>query len=115
MYGFTFTSCSNFFHKKIPGKAGLTCMALPENFELEKVESLHLPSQLGCGFFLFRFSRLPHPKKKRKWVIFWVVPPPRIPVTTRIITFLVGDPYKPSFATVTGRGTTQVIFFMFSN
>ena len=22
--------------------------------------------------------------------------------------FLVGDPYKPSFATVTGRGTTQV-------
>ena len=30
-------------------------------------------------------------------------PPPRIPVTTRIITFLVGDPYKPSFATVTGR------------
>ena len=25
-------------------------------------------------------------------------------VTTRIITFLVGDPYKPSFATVTGRG-----------
>ena len=34
----------------------------------------------------------------------WVVPPPRMPVTTRIITFLVGDPYKPSFATVTGRG-----------
>ena len=34
----------------------------------------------------------------------WVVPPPRIPVTTRIITFLVGDPYKPSFATVSGRG-----------
>ena len=25
-------------------------------------------------------------------------------VTTRIILFLVGDPYKPSFATVTGRG-----------
>ena len=36
--------------------------------------------------------------------ITWVVPPPRMPVTTRIITFLVGDPYKPSFATVTGRG-----------
>ena len=36
--------------------------------------------------------------------ILWVVPPPRIPVTTRTITFLVGDPYKPSFATVTGRG-----------
>ena len=25
-------------------------------------------------------------------------------MTTRIITFLVGDPYKPSFPTVTGRG-----------
>ena len=25
-------------------------------------------------------------------------------VSTRIITFLVGDPYKPSFVTVTGRG-----------
>ena len=31
----------------------------------------------------------------------WVVPPPRMPVTTRIITFLVGDSgdaYKPPFA-----------------
>ena len=27
-----------------------------------------------------------------------------VTVTTRIITFLVGDPYKPSFATITGRG-----------
>ncbi len=27
-----------------------------------------------------------------------------VTVTTRIITSLVGDPYKPSFATVTGRG-----------
>ena len=27
-----------------------------------------------------------------------------VTVTTRIITFLVGDPYKPSFVTVTGRG-----------
>ena len=36
---------------------------------------------------------------------------PRLPVTvtTRIITFLVGNPYEPSFATVTGRGTTQGI------
>ena len=34
----------------------------------------------------------------------WVVPLPRMPVTTRIVMFLVGDPYKPSFATVTGRG-----------
>ncbi len=27
-----------------------------------------------------------------------------VTVTTRIITFLVGDPYRPSFATVTERG-----------
>ena len=27
-----------------------------------------------------------------------------VTVTTRTITFLVGNPYKPSFATVTGRG-----------
>ena len=30
--------------------------------------------------------------------------PHPVTVTTRIITFLVGNPYKPSFATVTGRG-----------
>ena len=34
---------------------------------------------------------------------FGVVPLPRIPVTTRTITVLVGDPCKPSFATVAGR------------
>ena len=33
-----------------------------------------------------------------------VVPLPRMPVITRILIFLVGDPYKPSFANVTGRG-----------
>ena len=32
-----------------------------------------------------------------------VWPPHRMPVTTRIITFLVGDPYKSSFTTVTVR------------
>ena len=36
--------------------------------------------------------------------IGWNYPPPRMPVTTRIITFLVGNPYKPSFVTVTGWG-----------
>ena len=35
-------------------------------------------------------------------------PPPRIPVTTRIIPFLVGNPkQKPSFVTVIGRGVNQ--------
>ena len=36
--------------------------------------------------------------------ITWNYPPPRMPVTTRIITFLIGNPYKPSFVTVTGWG-----------
>ena len=46
-----------------------------------------------------------------KDVILWVVPPPRIPVTTRNITFLVGDPYKLSFPLLLGGGTTQVILY----
>ena len=33
----------------------------------------------------------------------WLSPFP-VAVTTRIIPFLVGNPYKPSFATVTGKG-----------
>ena len=36
--------------------------------------------------------------------LYFGVSPLPVRVTTRIITFLVGNPYKPSFATVTGRG-----------
>ena len=32
------------------------------------------------------------------------LPPHPVTVTTRIITFLIGNPYKPSFVTVTGWG-----------
>ena len=39
-----------------------------------------------------------------RYGIVWVVPLSRIQVTTRTIVFLAGDPYKPSFAIVTGRG-----------
>ena len=35
--------------------------------------------------------------------------PFQVTVTTRIIPFSVGNPYKPSFAIVTGKGTTQEI------
>ena len=45
--------------------------------------------------------------------IFWVVPLPRMLVTTRIIIFLVGNPYKPFFATVTGRGDNPRYFNVF--
>ena len=34
--------------------------------------------------------------------------PPPVTVTTRIVTFLVGNPYKPSFATVTGWGVDPI-------
>ena len=47
---------------------------------------LLLPSSSSPSSLLFRST--PHP----------------VTVTTRIITFLVGNPYKPSFATVTGWG-----------
>ncbi len=36
--------------------------------------------------------------------LYFGLSPLPVTATTRIITFLVGDPYKPSFATVTGRG-----------
>ena len=38
------------------------------------------------------------------WRLYIGTTPHAVTVTTRIITFLVGDPYKPSFATVTGWG-----------
>ena len=38
-----------------------------------------------------------------RYTYFGTTPHP-VTVTTRIITFLIGNPYKPSFATVTGRG-----------
>ncbi len=44
-----------------------------------------------------RISRLFHP-------IYLGLSPLPVTVTTRIIIFFVGDPYKPSFVTVTGRG-----------
>ena len=38
-----------------------------------------------------------------------------VTVTTRIIPLLVGDPHKPLFATVTGRGPDPKCVFIFSN
>ena len=41
--------------------------------------------------------------------IYFGLSPFPVIVTTRIITFLVGNPYKPSFPLLLGRGTTQNI------
>ena len=38
--------------------------------------------------------------------------PHPVTVTTRIITFLVGNPYKPSFVTVTGRGPHPIYIYI---
>ena len=48
-----------------------------------------------CFFFVF---------------IYFGLSPLPVRVTTRIITFLVGNPYKPSFPLLLGGGTTQYIF-----
>ena len=67
-----------------------------------------------------------HPKKKRCCLEFveylggglkdffyilipWVVPLPSNSDHQDDMTFLVGDPYKPSFPLLLGRGTTQLI------
>ncbi len=50
---------------------------------------LYIPGGAGCL-----------PSTIVLWYFFgmdWVVPLPSMPVTTRIIIFLAGDPYKPSF------------------
>ncbi len=41
--------------------------------------------------------------------------PHPVTVTTRIITFLVGNPYKPSFVTVTGWGGTPNLYIYIYN
>ena len=38
------------------------------------------------------------------WGLYLGTTPHPVTVTTRIITFLIGNPYKPSFVTVTGWG-----------
>ena len=56
----------------------------------------------------------------RQMIIPWVVPPPRMPVTTRIIPYLVGNPnlnlHLPLWL---GGGTTQLgggfKYFLFSS
>ena len=45
-------------------------------------------------------------------VLYLGLSPLPVRVTTRIITFLVGNPYKPSFPLLLGGGTTQAIPFL---
>ena len=56
--------------------------------------------------------------RAKSWVTFDVyfgLSPLPVRVTTRIITFLVGNPYKPSFPLLLGGGTTQRILILLMN
>ena len=48
------------------------------------------------------------PPKRLIIDIYVGLPPCPVTVTNRIVIFLVGDPYKPSFTTVTGRGDNPI-------
>ena len=64
----------------------------------------------GLGWdLLLKMLHNPGGDEPASWVggrpkLYFGLSPLPVTVTTRIIAFLVGDPYKPSFATVTGRG-----------
>ncbi len=70
----------------------------------------HRQGKVGSIISTVRLSGMLSDSSDQPAARVWKIPLPRIPVTTRIIIFLVGDPYKPSFASVTGRGTTQDLF-----
>ena len=67
------------------------------NGSLRAMDAVGEP-QIGCG-------NKPRLKLKELdgWIYLRSTPHP-VTVTTRIVTFLVGNPYKPSFATVAGWG-----------
>ena len=45
-----------------------------------------------------------------RYIVCFGLSPLPVRVTTRIITFLIGNPYKPSFPLLLGGGTTQCMF-----
>ena len=50
--------------------------------------------------------------RPKNWTLHWVVPLPRMPITITIITFVVvGNPYKPSLATVKGEQAQSLYLF----
>ena len=66
---------------------GIPCL-LTKNTILSDLFSSSCPMTWEGGLFWVYIGTTPHP----------------VTVTTRIITFLIGDPYEPSFVAVTGRG-----------
>ena len=62
-----------------------------------------------CHISLHAVPKIFVHKRVLRIMIIGLSPLPVI-VTTRIVVFLVGDPYKPSFATVTGRGDNPMYY-----
>ena len=58
-------------------------------------------------FIMYRVARA---CKGQLWQVYLGCCPLPVTVTTRIVIFLVGDSYKPSFATATGRGATSKVY-----
>ena len=61
----------------------------------------------------------PWNRRKNNWrniylkTCIYIGPTPHaVTVTTRIITFLIGNPYKPSFVTVTGWGVDRIYIYI---
>ena len=59
---------------------------------------------LVTGVVAAKTQRLAQNRHLEKKASYFRSTPHPVTVTTRIITFLIGNPYKPSFATVTGWG-----------
>ena len=63
--------------------------------------------------YLPRFTIKINHSWRKMYHIFWAVPLPRLLVTTRNISCLVGDSYKLAFATISGKGCPPNIYWLF--
>ena len=61
----------------------------------------------------FCFSLVVAKKTQMKYDVYIGTTPHPVTVTTRIIPFLVGNPYKPSFVTVTGWGVDRKYTYVY--
>ncbi len=78
----------------------------PKNIARHPGKGVVLPNILSTSRWFLRIICEESPKHKS---IYHGLSPLPVIVTTRIITFLVGNPYKPSFPLLLGGGTTQHI------
>ena len=91
-------------------KGGMN-LSLKRSYRVENPENMHqipkgkgapLPPIFSRAFVVILLGT----------IIFFGTTPHPVTVTTRIIPFLIGNPYKPSFVTVTGWGVDQRYFLL---